>query len=77
MNQAKRAELYFLRHARLNGYSYKVAGDNAYSSRPMGMGRYLKMISVKGDIITVLESPSKAISYRLELTIPQDFQPKD
>lgn len=50
---AKQAELLFLNWCKRNGYLHKVAGDNAYSSRPMGQGRYAKMVSARNGKVQV------------------------
>jgi len=54
MNPAKEAELKFLEWAKTHGFKYKVAGDNAYSSKPMGQGRYAKMKSAKNGKIWIV-----------------------
>jgi hypothetical protein len=47
-SEIAKIETKFLVWARAHGLKYKVAGDTAYSSRPMGMGRYAKLLSAKG-----------------------------
>lgn len=51
--KAKQVQLFFMEWAKSHGYTHKVAGDNAYSSKPMGMGKYAKLISAKGGTILV------------------------
>ena len=48
MSEIAKIEMRFLAWARAHGLNHKVAGDTAYSSRPMGMGRYAKLVSAKG-----------------------------
>lgn len=48
MSEIAKIETRFLAWARAHGLNHKVAGDTAYSSRAMGMGRYAKLVSAKG-----------------------------
>lgn len=48
MSEIAKIEMRFLAWARAHGLNHKVAGDTAYSSRAMGMGRYAKLVSAKG-----------------------------
>ena len=53
MNPAKKAELAFMSWSKNQGLLHKVAGDNAYSSKAMGNGRYARMKSAKGDKVQI------------------------
>lgn len=77
MNNAKKAFLYFKELALSLGYKYKVAGDNAYSTKPMGQGGYFKLISCINDSLTYFESRTKSGGFRYTVEIPKTFQPTD
>jgi hypothetical protein len=53
LSDIEKAETRFLTWARSHGLKYKVEGATAYSSRPMGIGRYARLVSAKGGVLVV------------------------
>jgi hypothetical protein len=68
MNQATIAQIQFKSWAKSKNLKHKVAGDYAYSSRPMGQGRYARLESVKNGKLE--------ISYQGERIILDIIQPE-
>lgn len=70
MNQSTRIMLYFKKVALREGFKHKVAGDHAYSSKPMGQGKYIRFAWSKGEEICYWRSTTNC---RTTETIPADF----
>jgi len=78
MNDATRKMLYFKQCAAKMGCLFKVAGDHAFSSRPMGMGKYYKLISTNclNEIVVCYTPAVYMPPQRNTWTIPDDFMPE-
>lgn len=74
MNDATRALLFFKQYALEHNFRYKVAGDHAYSSKPMGMGKYIQLISVRDNMLKVAISELYLSSKRISIKIPEEFK---
>jgi len=77
MNDVTRKMLYFKECAIKMGCPFKVAGDDAFSSRPMGMGKYIKLKRSNLTEIEICFTPNSYMPPRLyTFTIPDDFMPE-
>jgi len=77
MNDATRKMLYFKQCAAKMGCPFKVAGDHAFSSKPMGMGKYIKLKWSNLTQIEVCFIPNCYMPPRLStFTIPDNFMPE-
>lgn len=73
MNQATRVMLYFKKIALREGFKHKVAGDDAFSSKPMGQGRYIKLCWSHGSEVCYYTTTTGC---RKTEMIPDDFMPE-
>lgn len=74
MNDATRAQLFFKQYALEHNFKYKVAGDRAYSSKPMGMDKYIRLISARNNVLIFAISELYLSSKRISIKIPKEFE---